>query len=339
MRTNFSSLYYYAIRLYVATCCHLYFRRLKFRGLENIPGKGPLIYSINHQNSLLDAFVCNAASKRDPYFLTRGDVFKNKYIAKFLRSIKMLPIYRTRDGTHSIRKNEQVFKATEDILTAGGLVAVFPEGSHSLTHRLRPLKKGIARMAFGAEAAADFQLNVQIVPVGISYESYFSPGGRTLVCFGKPLKIADYKQSYAKNEKEAYRELLADLHKHMKSLIVHIAPANYQEVLRIFREKRVYKSSLKNQLQADQALVDAIETGQPFKETDDQENIFLKSLKYLARYLRWAISLLPRQLVNFLVSKTVKDAHFIATLKFSYSMLIYPLYFVFIYLLFIVVLL
>lgn len=339
MSPIFSNLYYYPIRYYVAICCHLYFRRLKFQGLENIPAKGPLIYAINHQNSLLDAFVCNAASRRDPYFLTRGDVFKNKYIGKFLRSIKMLPIYRTRDGTHSIRKNEEVFKSTQDILNAGGLVAVFPEGSHSLTHKLRPLKKGIARIAFRAEAAAEFQLNVQILPVGISYESYFSPKGRTLVSFGKPMKITDYEQSYARNEKEAYSELLADLYKHMKSLIVHIEPANYQEVLRLFRENRVYKSSLISQLKSDQNLVDAIETGQHFKENADRENIFIKALKYIELNLRWTLSIFPQKIINFLVDKTVKDAHFIGTLKFSYSMLIYPLFFIFIYFLFILVIL
>ena len=331
MNSFLSKLYYYPIRFYVAACCHLYFRRLKFKGLENIPAQGPVIYAINHQNSLLDAFVCNAASKRDPYFLTRGDVFKNKYIGKFLRSIKMLPIYRTRDGTHSIRKNEQVFNTTQDILRAGGLVAVFPEGSHSLTHKIRPLKKGIARIAFGAEAAADFQLNVQILPVGISYESYFSPKGRTLVCFGKPIKLANYKQLHAQDEKKATRELLAHLYQGMKSLTVHIEPANYQEVLRLFREKRVYKSSLENQLKADQDLVTSLETGKPFKERDDPENNFIKALKWIERSLRWSLSVLPMKMVDFLVRRTVKDAHFIGTFKFSYAMFVYPIFFISIY--------
>ena len=334
MNTILCNLYYYPIKIYVALCCYFYFKRLTVQGLENIPSKGPLIYAINHQNSLLDAFVCHAASRRNPYFLTRADAFKNKSIDKFLRGIKMLPIYRTRDGPESIAKNEQIFEATKDILTDGGVVAIFPEGSHCLTHRIRPLKKGIARMAFMTEAAADFNLNLQIIPIGISYESYFSTKGRALVSYGKPIRVADYKQTFLKNETEAYNKLLSELSSKMKSLIVNIESEDYEEVLNTFKRKRVYKSSLKDQLKSDQALVKAIEKGEDFEGVSDRDNPLIRAICSAWSTVRWAAGFIPKTIVELLVAKTVRDRHFIGTMKFSYSMLIYPLFFSLLYFLY-----
>lgn len=331
MKTFFSDLYYYPLKLYVVITCHLYFRKLRVVGLENIPAKGPLIYAINHQNSLLDAFVSHSVSWRNPYFLTRADVFNNKFLDKFLRGVKMLPIYRIRDGRDSIQKNDQIFEATKGILSDGGVVGIFPEGSHSLTHKLRPLKKGIARIAFMTDAAADFKLNVQIIPIGIHYESYFSTKGRTLVTYGEPISVSDYKQSYRKDENKAFNELLSELSIRMKSLILNIESKDYDKVYNSFQKKRVYKTSMKKQLKADQALVHSIEHGESYDETSDKQNVILRLPAKLWYMLRVVIGIIPKTIVNIMVKKIVKDKHFIGTMKLAYSMVIYPVFYILVY--------
>jgi 1-acyl-sn-glycerol-3-phosphate acyltransferase len=331
MNTFFTDLYYYPLKLCIVIDAHLYFRKLRATGLKNIPSKGPVIYAINHQNSLLDAFVCHAFSWRNPYFLTRADVFNNKFIDKFLRGVKMLPIYRIRDGRDSMKKNDQIFESTKEILADGGVVGIFPEGSHSLTHKLRPLKKGIARIAFMTDAAADFKLKVQIVPIGIHYESYFSPKGRTLVTCGKPISVADYKQTYLKDESKAFNELLAELSLRMKSLILNIESKDYDQVYEDFERKRVYKSSLKEQLKSDQALVRCIEQGNEFEETSDKPNIILRFFANIGYMLRFVVGFIPKSIVNFMVKKLVKDKHFIGTMKYTYSMIVYPVFFIVLY--------
>ncbi len=320
-----SDLYYYPLKLYVVISCFLYFRKLRVTGLKNIPVKGPVIYAINHQNALLDPLVVHSVSWRNPYFLTRADVFNNKFLDKFLRGVKMLPIYRIRDGFDSIKMNEGIFEATKTILIKGGVVGIFPEGSHSITYRLRPLKKGIARIAFMAEDSADFTLNVQIVPVGIHYESHFSTKGRALVSYGKPILVADYKQTFLKDQNKAFNKLLSEISDRVKSLIISIESKDYDRIYEIYKNKRVYKRNLKEQLKADQALIYSIEHGKKFEEKSNTGNLLMRVIDN-SWYLLWKIvGFIPRTIVDFLVKKRVKDPHYIGTIRLAYSMVLFPI--------------
>jgi 1-acyl-sn-glycerol-3-phosphate acyltransferase len=309
----------------------LYFRKLRVTGLKNIPVKGPLIYAINHQNALLDPLVVHSVSWRNPYFLTRADIFNNKFVDKFLRGVKMLPIYRIRDGFDSIKMNEAIFESAKEILTKGGVVGIFPEGSHSLLYKVRPLKKGIARIAFMTEEAADFDLNVQIVPIGIHYESHSSPKGRTLVTYGKPIRVADYKQIYQQDQNKAFNELLTEISDRIKSLILNIESKDYDRIYEAYKNKRIFKINLKMQLKADQELVDSIEHGGKFEETSDKKNLVLKTLEN-SLYMLWNIAhFIPKSIIDLIVKKKVKDPHFYGTMRFAYSMVIYPVFFLTLY--------
>jgi len=321
------SLLYYPLKLLVTITSLFYFKKIRVLGLGNIPAKGPVIYAITHQNSLLDAYLSNGFSWRSPYYLVRADIFKHKIIDKLMRSIRTLPVYRKRDGYDSIKKNDQVFETTKEILMRGGVVAIFPEGSHSMTHRLRPLKKGIARMAFMAESAADFNLNVQIVPIGINYDSYLKSSSRTLVNVGKPISMAVYKQNFLKDENKASRLMLSDLSLKMKSLIVHIDSANYNSVYQEYQKQRVYKKSLLKQLKSDQELVHCIERGEEFVDTADKIPTLIQLIKNAFNLLRLGLSYIPKSIVQLMVKKTVKDKNFIATMSFTYSVFVYPFFY------------
>ena len=331
MNTLLTDLYYYPLKLFVVTSCYLYFRKLRVTGLKNIPAKGPVIYALNHQNALLDPLVAHSVSWRNPYFLTRADIFSNKFVDKFLRGIKMLPIYRIRDGFDSIKMNEAIFESAKEILTTGGVVGIFAEGSHSLLYKLRPLKKGIARIAFMTEDAADFNLNVQIVPVGIHYESHSSPKGRTLVSFGKPINVADYKQIYLQDQNKAFTELLKEISARIKPLILNIESKDYDQVYSSYQTKRVFKINLIKQLKADQELVHSIEHGGEFEETSDKKNIVLKVLEYFFRTLWNIANFIPKSIVDLIVKKKVKDPHFYGTMRYAYSAIIIPIFFIILY--------
>jgi len=325
------SLLYYPLKLLVTITSLFYFKKIRVVGLGNIPTKGPVIYAITHQNSLLDAYLSNGFSWRSPYYLVRADIFKHKTIDKLMRSIRTLPVYRIRDGYDSIKKNDQIFDTTKEIMIKGGVVAIFPEGSHSMTHRLRPLKKGIARMAFMAEAVTDFNLNIQIVPFGINYDSYLKSSSRTLVNIGKPISMADYKQSFLEDENKAFRLMLSDLSLKMKSLIVHIDSANYNSVYQEYQKQRIYKKSLLKQLKSDQELVRCIELGEEFADTAEKIPTLIQLIKNTFYMLRLGLGYIPKSIVQLIVKKTVKDKNFIATVSFTYSIFIYPFFYVFVY--------
>lgn len=331
MKAKYTTWYYPPLKFYVIVTCFLFFRKLRMKGLKNIPRKSPVIFAANHQNALLDPLVIHATSFKQPYFLTRGDIFNNKFLDKFLRGIKMLPIYRIRDGYDSIKMNEAVFEAASDILLSGGAVGIFPEGSHSLKYQIRPVKKGLARIAFRAEEAADFNLNLKIVPVGIYYEKPLSTKGRTLTTYGEPIKVSDFEEVFRKNQNEGIEALMSKVKESIKPLMLHFDnKEKYEQNLKTFTEKRIYKRSINKQLDVDQALVNSIEKGMAFDIKPDKRSIFF----YLghAWLILWGIvSFIPRAIVDLIIKKKVKDPHFYATMRYGYSIILYPIFFLILY--------
>ncbi len=331
MIVTLGNLYYYPLKLYIFIASFLYFRKLRVTGRKNIPWKGPLIFAINHQNALLDALLLSVISIRNPHFMTRADVFKSRLIDKFLRGSKMLPIYRIRDGFDSIRKNDATFEAANTILQNGGVVGIFPEGSHSLTHRIRPLKKGVARIAFMAEESAGFTLNTKVIPIGIQYESYFYPEGRTLINFGEPIAVSDFEKIYREDKNKGMDQLLSEISGKLKSLVVNIESQDYDSVLESFNTRRVFRSNLVEQLKADQQLIEAIEHGTPFTLKDQNKHFLFVALRTFWDMLWKILAFIPRLLVDKLVAKTTKDHHFYGTMRFGYSIFLYPIFYALLY--------
>lgn len=328
------NLYYYPLKLYVFVSSYLYFRKLRVNGRQNIPRKGPLIFVINHQNALLDALLLSVLSWRNPHFLTRADIFNHPLIDKFLRGSKMLPVYRIRDGFSSLRRNDVIFESAKNILMRGGVVGLFPEGSHSLYYKIRPLKKGAARIAFMAEDAADFNMDLKIIPIGIHYESHFYTSGRTLVSFGKPIKVSDFKDAYLADNNRGYEALNREITERIKSQIIHIdaSGSDYDKIEADFFRLRPHKKNLTRQLEADQQLISALQHNQEIHLSADRRTVAENILVGAVRTARAAIGFFPCKLVDYLVKKQVKDPHFIGTARFAYSIFLYPAFYLILYL-------
>ncbi|NVO19017.1 MAG: 1-acyl-sn-glycerol-3-phosphate acyltransferase [Bacteroidetes bacterium] len=259
----FYTLVYRSVSLYY----RLYYRSFTIIGRENIPRDKPVIYAGNHQNALMDALSILFAANGRVAFLARADMFKKKPIAAILFFFRILPIYRIRDGISTMGQNEASFKMAAEVLKNGTPLALFPEGNHSDTKRLRTLKKGICRIAFMAEESADFSLDIHIVPAGIDYSNYSDPGARLMVQYGKPIKVADFVPLYRENPQKALSALRDSLSKSMSPLIVHIANEEYYpEYLAIcnlcrqsYLKKKGEANTHPNRLKADQDIISSLD--------------------------------------------------------------------------------
>jgi 1-acyl-sn-glycerol-3-phosphate acyltransferase len=147
----------------------IHFRRIFLSNVSVIPAKGPAILACNHPNSFLDAIVVALLIKRPIHFLARSDVFRKPVARWILSQLHLIPIYRLQEGSENLEKNKDTFKRCSEILAKGGVILIFSEGNCILEKRLRPLKKGTARIAFTAEALSNWNLNIRIIPVGINY--------------------------------------------------------------------------------------------------------------------------------------------------------------------------
>ena len=196
------------LRSYTDIYQYFFYKEITIIGKENVPVGTPVILAPNHQNALMDAMAILYTLKGQPVFMARSDIFKNPTQAKILRTFKILPIYRIRDGIKSLQNNDEVFEEAVDVLKNHKRLVILPEGNHHGQRRLRPLKKGIARIALMAEERNDFKLGVQIVPVGIDYTHYINFGAKLCVSFGKPFSVNKYKNEYLENPQKAMNSLM-----------------------------------------------------------------------------------------------------------------------------------
>ncbi len=147
-----------------------------------LAARGPLLIACNHPNSFLDAIIISSLFKRPVYSLARGDAFKNKLISALLRSLKMLPVYRSSEGVENMEHNYQTFAACKEIFKNDGIVLIFSEGRCINEWHLRPLMKGTARLAISSWEEG---IDLAILPTGINYQSFTVFGKNIDLNFGE----------------------------------------------------------------------------------------------------------------------------------------------------------
>jgi 1-acyl-sn-glycerol-3-phosphate acyltransferase len=223
----------YALLKYVAGFWHnnVFYRKVIVLGRENINPEDPLIFAPNHQNALMDALAVLFTHKGQPVFLARADIFKRKAIAAILYFLKILPVYRIRDGFSSVKGNDEIFVKTIDVLKNKNGLVILPEGDHAGFRRLRQLKKGICRVAFQSDEATGFSLKIKIIPVGLEFSNYSRFRQVLTVAYGKPIEVSDYFESYKVNPERALNELRARLSDEMKGIMVHIGSEEDYEAI------------------------------------------------------------------------------------------------------------
>jgi len=210
---------------------NVFYRKIIVLGRDNIDQNYPNIFAPNHQNALMDALAVLFAQKGQLIFLARADIFKKKLIANILYFLKILPVYRIRDGFSSLKGNDEIFNKTIDVLKNKTGLVVLPEGNHEGLRRLRQLKKGICRIAFQAEEASSFNLNIRIIPVGLEFSNYSRYRQVLTVVFGKPIEVSNFYQLYRESPEIAFNELRKTLSDHMKKIMVHIESDNDYEAI------------------------------------------------------------------------------------------------------------
>lgn len=259
------SIGYYAVRLWINfTFRRVFYRRTEIRGREKFSPDDPLVFAPNHQNALMDALVFVTTLPQQPIFLARADIFKGKILTAVLNFLKMMPVYRIRDGYRNLQKNDEVFDRCTEILKSGHSLCLFPEGNHSDKRFFRPLKKGLARIAFDAEDECDFKLGLKIVACGIDYSNYENVRGRLTVSYADPISITDLRDLYRSDPPKAMIELNNRIRDHIEPHMIEIPWEDiYYTVMNLrpiygrrFRElKNLPGKTLFNKFDADKALI------------------------------------------------------------------------------------
>lgn len=213
------------VKIPIKSALRLNFRKMVFMGRkENVSKKKPIIFAPNHRNALLDALLLVYAGYhfKQVVFLARADIFKQKFVAWILRGMRIIPVFRIRDGKDNLEKNKDIFNSAARILKKNNPIALFPEARHNPKQSLLPIQKAVPRIVLPTEASLNFELNSQIVPVSIYYRDVFEFLTDVYITFGTPIEVSQYKDVYAENPNLATNQLRQDLETSLKSLVVNI---------------------------------------------------------------------------------------------------------------------
>jgi len=274
--------------VYVMFIHRLFYKSIIVEGKENIPESGPVIYAPNHQNALMDPMLVLHATGKQIVFLARADIFSNNILSSFLRWLKILPVYRIRDGKKNLNKNEDSFDMISEVLEHKLPVGIFPEAAHSNKRRLLNLKKGIPRIAFLCEERNNFELGVKIVPVGIYYSKYNTFRAIAHIRFGKPIIASDYKEIYEDNDQKGIIALRDKIYEELQPLVIDIRNLELYDIyesLRALYVKQLIKKfqlgklSQINKFRADKITINALDSFAK-SEPEKMSELSLKVLQY-----------------------------------------------------------
>lgn len=241
------------LRYYVDFSFKLAYQRVEYRGLENIPKDGAVIFAPNHTNGLQDALAILAIDHGPKVFVARADIFKKPALRKILTFLKIMPILRKRDGMENLGQNDAIMEKASQVLMDKVPFCIMAEGTHRPKHSLLPLLKGIFRIALKADSHIAGRMPVYIVPVGVEYGSYYHFRSSLLVNVGEPFDVSAYRKAHPEmSDAELLHSMRELLTKRMRDTIFYIPDDDdYEAMITICHcvsEYRLHRDGVRNTL-------------------------------------------------------------------------------------------
>ncbi|WP_028266701.1 lysophospholipid acyltransferase family protein [Arthrobacter sp. MA-N2] len=196
--------YWVMKRIFLGPVLKLLFRPW-VKGLDNVPPDGAAILASNHL-SFSDSIFMPLMVPRPVVFLAKSEYFtgtgiKGRLTAMFFRLTNQLPMDRSGGAA-----SEMSLQAGRDVLTGGGLLGIYPEGTRSPDAKLYRGKVGVAKLAL--------QTRVRVIPVAMIGTEKVQPIGKRLpnirrigIIFGQPL---DFSRYYGQEEDHSVQRAVTD---------------------------------------------------------------------------------------------------------------------------------
>jgi len=205
---------YWVLKAVLSPVFFLLFR-VRVEGRRHVPRRGPAVLAANHR-SFCDSFFLPLVLGRRVTFLAKAEYFDTPRTAWFFRAAGQIPIRR--DGGDAA---QQALETAREVLAAGRLLAIYPEGTRTLDEFVHRGRTGVARLSR--------ECGVPVIPVGLVGtddvqpvdKMYMRPFRSVTIRFGAPLRMpaaADAADPMADHDHTVCRAFTDDLMKQIASL-------------------------------------------------------------------------------------------------------------------------
>jgi glycerol-3-phosphate O-acyltransferase / dihydroxyacetone phosphate acyltransferase len=220
---------YFLIRLIAWLGISVFYRRRILVGRKNLPFDGPAIVVANHPSTLMDVLNPCVHIPQELFFLANYGLFKHPVSRWILTRLYCIPVKRREDVSEGeLRNNDAAFEQSFQHLEKKGLLFIAAEGVSWMERWVRPFKPGAARIAFGAEKRHDWNLDVKIIPIGLSYSAPNLFRSEVVVHFGAPVYARDWKELENDNHETAVESFTEHLQQVVKALVLDTQNAEGQ---------------------------------------------------------------------------------------------------------------
>lgn len=354
---------YAAVRPLATIGLKYYFRRIDLANADRIPDNAAVILAANHPTTFIEPCILACFLETPLNFMARGDFFKNPIAAKLLRGVHIIPVFRLRDGGFSgLKNNYESFGKAFQVLAQKKTLMILAEGRCIHEKRLRPIRKGTARIALGALDTTELD-EVYIVPVGVNFTYADRLQSDVMINCGEPIKASAYLKDYQENATPAINELTEELRKRLSEEVVIIDKIEdeplVENILRLYRTEHPqpagkFLRSSQEQLRGEKRISEAINTlqdhekqaltrdthdyfsrlermqiddpafrGHYRKEQQQTGRLFLSVLPVLL-LLIWHLP--PVLLVQWLAGTKIKTIEFSGPVRWAGLMVVYLIY-------------
>jgi 1-acyl-sn-glycerol-3-phosphate acyltransferase len=138
--------------------------RPKVTGREHVPETGPVILAPVHR-SFADFGFAAFCTDRKLFFMTKDEMWSNKYLGKLLLSVGAFPVHRESADREALQRAEEVLRKDSPLV-------LFPEGTRREGTVIKDLMEGAAFLSARTGAP--------IVPIGIGGSDLAMPKGSAI---------------------------------------------------------------------------------------------------------------------------------------------------------------
>jgi glycerol-3-phosphate O-acyltransferase/dihydroxyacetone phosphate acyltransferase len=360
---HLASRYTVAVRRFLEwlsrTIVKIFFREILIEGKENLPDFGPILFTPNHPNALLDPLLVQFfASDFKVRFVAKAPLFKIPIFANVLRAMGAIPVTRKIDVNTNVDYT-QFFSACVDALKQGDSIAIFPEGRSLPQPFLAPMRTGPARLFFMAH---DLGIKVHIVPVGLNYERGSIFRSSVQVSIAPQIVTTPFEEQHIQDSASAVRNLTDEIGRVLDRYVFQAETYRDRELIllldRLYSEEDRPASSWAERLDRLRIFGSAIDDlrNSHTKEINDLRHLLsryhriskifridplntkpaqrsfglfvMNSVGLIIAMIGWLFNIVPYKLTDLLVRLLHKDESEAATFKVGFGLISFPLTYV-----------